>query len=302
MNQLDQLAAVAEQAGCTVLRDEPMMRHTTFKIGGPADLFITIYDCAGAQQVYHTAYELEIPVLPIGNGSNMLVSDAGIRGAVVAFAGNFGAVSLAGETEIEAGVGATLAQVCAFAQEHSLTGLEFAWGIPGAVGGAAYMNAGAYDGVMKDVITACTHVTKEGEVGTLRGDELEFGYRHSAYTDNGSTILSARFSLRKGEKDQIRRVMDDLYSRRKSKQPLELPSAGSVFKRPPGHFAGALIEGCGLKGKRFGGAMVSEKHAGFIVNVGGATCDDVLKLIDYIKETVFRQTGVMLECEVRIFR
>lgn len=302
MNRLDQLADLAKQAGCTVLRDEPMKLHTTFKIGGPADLFITVTDRSAVQKVYRAAHELEIPILALGNGSNMLVSDEGIRGAVVSLAGEFKEVVLSGETSVTAGAGATLAQVCAFAKEHSLTGLEFAWGIPGAAGGAAYMNAGAYNNEMSSVLASCTHVTKAGQIGSLKGDELELGYRHSAYTDNGSTILFLTLNLEHGCQDQIQRTMDDLYERRKSKQPLELPSAGSVFKRPPGHFAGSLIESCGLKGRRVGGAMVSEKHAGFIVNVGGATCSDVVGLINIIKETVFSQTGVTLECEVKIFQ
>lgn len=301
MNQIDQLAQLAEQAGCDVFHDEPMSLHTTFKIGGPADLFISVYNGKAIQTLYRAANELGVPLMAIGNGSNMLVRDTGIRGAVIALAGDFRQIALTGETTIECGAGATLAQLCNFAKENSLTGLEFAWGIPGAAGGAAFMNAGAYNYEMESVLTACTHVTKEGEFGTLKGEELQFGYRHSAYTENGSTILSLTLELEKGRKDQIERAMDDLYSRRKSKQPLEYPSAGSVFKRPVGNFAGTLIEKCGLKGKTVGGAMVSEKHAGFIVNAGGATCEDVLQLIDFIKETVLKQTGVALECEVKTF-
>lgn len=302
MNKLDQLAGLAEQTGCTVLRNEPMKLHTTFQIGGPADLFITVYAQEAVRRVYRAAHELEIPVLTVGNGSNMLVCDAGIRGAVVALAGEFQEVSRSGETSLRCGAGATLARACAFAREHSLTGLEFAWGIPGSAGGAAYMNAGAYESEIKSVLTACTHVTLEGELGSLSGEQLALGYRHSAYTDNGCTILTLTLELKRGEKAEIAKTMEGLFERRKSKQPLELPSAGSVFKRPPGHFAGSLIESCGLKGARVGGAMVSPKHAGFIVNAGGATCDDVLRLIGTIKETVLRETGVALECEVKIFQ
>lgn len=301
MNQIEQLAQLAEQAGCNVLRDEPMSLHTTFKIGGPADLFITVYDRGAVQRVYRAAAEFGVPLMPVGNGSNMLVSDRGIRGAVVALAGEFREIALTGETTVECGAGATLAQLCNFAKEHSLTGLEFAWGIPGAAGGAAFMNAGAYNNEMQSVLTACSHISKAGEFGVLKDGELDLGYRHSAYTENGNTILSLTLELEKGRKDQIERAMDELFERRKSKQPLEFPSAGSVFKRPVGNFAGTLIESCGLKGRRVGGAMVSEKHAGFIVNVGGATCKDVLDLIDIIKETVLKQTGVALECEVKTF-
>ncbi len=301
MNQIDQFAHLAEQSGCQVLRNEPMSLHTTFKIGGPVDLFITVFDREAVQRVYRAANELGIACMAIGNGSNMLVSDSGIRGAVIALAGEFREIRLAGDTAIECGAGATLAQLCSFAKEHSLTGLEFAWGIPGAAGGAAFMNAGAYNNEMKSVLTACTHVTQAGELGTLQGEELALEYRRSAYTENGHIILSLTLQLERGRKDQIERAMDDLFDRRKSKQPLELPSAGSVFKRPAGNFAGTLIEACGLKGTRVGGAMVSEKHAGFIVNMGGATCKNVLDLIDIIKDTVLKQTGIALECEVKTF-
>jgi len=301
MNQIDQLAQAAEQFGCKVCQDEPMSLHTTFKIGGPADLFITVHTKEAIKELYRLASELFLPLLPIGNGSNMLVSDSGIRGAVVALDGDFRQITLAEPYVIECGAGATLADACLFAKVNSLTGLEFAWGIPGAAGGAAFMNAGAYNCEMKSVLTACTHVTKSGEISTLTGNELQLGYRHSAYTDNGCTILSLTLQLQKGSKELITASMDDLFNRRKSKQPLELPSAGSVFKRPEGNFAGTLIEQCGLKGRTVGGAMVSQKHAGFIVNVGGATCKDVLNLIDIIKNTVYQQTNVALECEVKTF-
>lgn len=301
MNQIEQFAQTAERLGCEVSRNEPMSRHTTFKIGGPADLFLKVYERDSLAELYRAANALDIPLLVIGKGSNMLVSDEGIRGAVVSLTGKFCAMKRIGETGIECGAGATLAALCNFAKENSLTGLEFAWGIPGSAGGAAFMNAGAYGGEMKNVLTACTHITNTGEIGTLSGEELKLGYRHSAYSENGFTILSLTLELEKGNREEIENTMKDLYQRRKSKQPLELPSAGSVFKRPVGHFAGTLIEQCGLKGTRIGGAMVSEKHAGFIVNTGDATCKDVVDLIHHIKKTVLEQTGVALECEVKIF-
>ncbi len=301
MEQIDQLAQIAERCGCVVYRDEPMSRHTTFKIGGPADLFIKVFTQSAIQQLYQAAYERSIPVLVVGNGSNMLVGDSGIRGAVVTLAGEFSEIRLTENTVIECGAGATLASLCNFAKENSLTGIEFAWGIPGAAGGAAFMNAGAYGGEMKNVLTGCTHICQKGEIGGCKDDELKLGYRHSVYSETGDTILFLTLQLEKGRKDQVGRAMDELFQRRKSKQPLDLPSAGSVFKRPEGHFAGTLIEECGLKGARVGGAMVSEKHAGFIVNAGGATCKDVLELIEYIKKTVFERTGVTLECEVKTF-
>jgi UDP-N-acetylmuramate dehydrogenase len=299
MYQIDEFARLAEQLGCKVRRDEPMSRHTTFKIGGPADLFITVYSQEAVSELFRCAHELAFPLLPIGKGSNMLVNDGGIRGAVVALGGDFRQISLKEPDVIQCGAGASLADVCFFAKEHSLTGLECAWGIPGAAGGAAFMNAGAYNWEMKNVLTACTHVTKSGEIGTLSGQDLQLGYRRSAYTDNGFTILSLTLQLQKGDKELIAAAMDDLYHRRKSKQPLEFPSAGSVFKRPEGNFAGSLIEQCGLKGRTVGGAMVSPKHAGFIVNAGGATCKDVLELIDIIKNTVYQQTNITLECEIK---
>ncbi|MBQ6626623.1 MAG: UDP-N-acetylmuramate dehydrogenase, partial [Ruminococcus sp.] len=185
-----------------------------------------------------------------------------------------------------------------FAQTNSLAGLEFAYGIPGSVGGAVYMNAGAYGGEMKDVVTSVTHLTQDGDIVTLPLDELDFSYRHSVYKENNSIILSATIELKPGDKDEIKALMDDILNRRKTKQPLEYPSAGSVFKRPEGNFAGTLIEQCGLKGKTIGGAQVSEKHAGFIINVGGATCDDVLNLVKFVQETVQRETGYFLEREI----
>ncbi|MDF1495712.1 UDP-N-acetylmuramate dehydrogenase [Caproiciproducens sp. CPB-2] len=299
MNHLEQLALTAEDLGCKVSRKEPMSRHTTFKIGGPADLFITVSSRAEIQKLYRAAAELKVPLMPIGNGSNMLVSDNGIRGAVVALDGEFREIRQNPDGTVSCGAGASLAGVCVFAREHSLTGLEFAWGIPGAAGGAAFMNAGAYNQEMKSVLLSCTHVTKEGKIGMLSGEALQLGYRRSAYTDNGYTILELRLDLKPGDQDEISAEMDDLYRRRKSKQPLELPSAGSVFKRPEGHFAGTLIEACGLKGRTVGGAMVSPKHAGFIVNTGGATCRDVTELIKIIQDTVYQQTKISLECEVK---
>lgn len=300
MDQIQELGAFAQKLNCDVKYQEPLSRHTTFQIGGPADLFLTVRDRISLQQVFRRAKELGVPVLPLGNGSNTLVADKGIRGAVIVLGGDFKEIELAGETEIECGAAASLARLCNFAKNQSLTGMEFAWGIPGLAGGAAFMNAGAYNHTVSEVIISCSHVTPDGESGTLKNQNLEFGYRHSAYTDNGYFITSLRVRLRHGDPERIEAEMDDLYARRKSKQPLELPSAGSVFKRPEGHFAGALIEQCNLKGRRVGGAMVSEKHAGFIVNMGGAACDDVKKLIALIQETVFRETGVHLECEVKM--
>lgn len=299
MELLEELEQSARRLGCGTFREEPMSRHTTFRIGGPADLFLVVNDRPALREVCRKARELGVPIFPLGNGSNLLVSDAGLRGAVVSLGKEFQKIEPCGEYVLECGAGISLGGLCKYAEHHSLSGVEFAWGIPGSVGGAAFMNAGAYEHSMSEAVTACGHVSSLGEEGILKGKDLRFGYRQSAYTGNGCVITSVRVKLRPGDPERIASSMQELYQRRKSKQPLELPSAGSIFKRPPGHYAGTLIEQCGLKGRRVGGAMVSEKHAGFIVNAGDATCGDVLRLIEIIQETVFRETGVRLECEVK---
>ncbi len=292
---------VARELGCACLREEPMSRHTTFRIGGPADRFLTVTDEKQLIGLLQILREERLPWLLLGNGSNLLVSDQGIRGAVIALSGDFSRVELLpdGET-VRAGAAAPLASVCAFAREHSLSGLEFAWGIPGSAGGAAYMNAGAYGGEMKDIVKRVTHLTEGGEVVTVSCGELDFSYRHSRYTGGSDVILSVEYRLVPGNREEISAKMEELMGRRKEKQPYDQPSAGSVFKRPQNGFAAALIEECGLKGRKIGGAQVSPKHAGFIVNTGGASCRDVLALIDMIKEKVAAEKGTQLECEVRV--
>lgn len=299
MDQIEQLGAMAQQLGCAYSFHEPMSRHTTFRIGGPADLFVSAGSRESLSQMARRANELEVPYLVIGNGSNMLVSDAGIRGMVIALTGEFNEITLPQPQQVRCGAGAPLSALCTFALEHSLSGAEFLWGIPGTAGGAAFMNAGAYGGEIKDVLFSCEHMTHDGEFGVLTGEALELSYRHSAYSYNQSAILFLNLQLCAGDQEEIRAKMNDLIGRRRSKQPLEMPSAGSVFKRPPDHFAGTLIEQCGLKGQSVGGAAVSSKHAGFIVNRGDATCEDVLRLISVIQSTVLKQTGIELECEIR---
>ena len=232
----------------------------------------------------------------------MLVSDQGFRGAVLYLSGKFREVKSLGDGAIRAGAAASLASVCAFARDNGLSGLEFAWGIPGSVGGAVYMNAGAYGGEMKDVLFKCSHIDENGNTGFLEGDELKLGYRHSAYYENGCIITGLYMKMKKGDRAQIKAKMEDLISRRRAKQPLEYPSAGSTFKRPEGYFAGALIEECNLKGKSVGGAQVSEKHAGFVINKGGASCRDVLELCKFCSDTVEKEKGVKLEMEIRVTR
>ena len=295
------LDQTAQALGCPLRVDEPMARHTTFQIGGPADRFLTVENAAQLQGLLSCLRQAGIPYLVLGKGSNLLVSDKGIRGAVLHLGGDFKKVEVLpdGRT-LRAGAGAPLASVCALARERSLTGLEFAWGIPGSVGGGAYMDAGAYGGEMRDVVSRVLHLGPDGAPGEARGEELCFGYRKSRYTGGEDIITAVEFTLQPGDPAAIAGKMEELMGRRKDKQPYDMPSAGSVFKRPQNGFAAALIEQCGLKGRRVGGAQVSEKHAGFIVNTGGATCQDVLGLIAVIQKTVEEQTGTRLECEVRV--
>ena len=295
------LDQTAQALGCPLRADEPMARHTTFQIGGPADRFLTVENAAQLQGLLSCLRQAGIPYLVLGKGSNLLVSDKGIRGAVLHLGGDFKKVEVLpdGRT-LRAGAGAPLASVCALARERSLTGLEFAWGIPGSVGGGAYMDAGAYGGEMRDVVSRVLHLGPDGAPGEARGEELCFGYRKSRYTGGEDIITAVEFTLQPGDPAAIAGKMEELMARRKDKQPYDMPSAGSVFKRPQNGFAAALIEQCGLKGRRVGGAQVSEKHAGFIVNTGGASCQDVLELIAVIQKTVEEQTGTCLECEVRV--
>ena len=294
---VESLKSLALSLGAEVFENEPMSRHTTFKIGGPVDIFITPHDEKSMLTLCSFCSGAKLPLLVIGNGSNLLVADEGLRGVVIK-CGSFGDISVIGE-KLSSPAGASLSAVCEFARESGLSGLEFAYGIPGTVGGAVYMNAGAYGGEMKDAVLSTNHIDGDS-VGQFSADELNFGYRKSAYTGTHLAITRAKFALHSGDKDAIGEKMRNFLERRRTKQPLEWPSAGSIFKRPPGHFAGTLIEECGLKGLRVGGAMVSLKHAGFIVNAGGATCHDVIELVDKIKKEVLRQTGVALECEIKI--
>lgn len=296
---METLIELAKKINCSYAENEPMAQHTTFKIGGPARLMLFPESEEQIAKIVKCAAENKIRLIAIGNGSNLLVADKGIDAAVIVLDKHFSDVHVEGN-EIYAQSGASLMKVCRAALEAGLTGLEFAYGIPGSCGGAAFMNAGAYGGEMKDVLKQCSHIAPDGSSGVLSANELELAYRHSAYYDNGCIITGIVLKLEKGDKDQIREKMEDLLGRRKAKQPLEYPSAGSTFKRPTGYFAGALIEECNLKGKQIGGAQVSEKHAGFVINKGGASCQDVLDLCRFCSETVYRKKGVKLEMEVRV--
>lgn len=280
--------------------NEPMRLYTTFKTGGPAELFIIPRDEDELKQILCLCSDTDTDYFVLGKGSNLLVSDDGIRNKAVIYIGeNFGYIKEIDDCTFEAGAGASVASVCKYALSKSLSGLEFAYGIPGSVGGAAFMNAGAYGGEVKDVIRLCKHISSDGEVGEFSVDELDFSYRHSVYSKGGYVITGVVFRLEKGDRSEIEEAMHDFISRRKDKQPLEYPSAGSVFKRPEGYFAGALIEQSGLKGKRIGGAMVSEKHAGFIINYDNATTEDVVNLIKYCQKTVKDNFSVDMETEIQ---
>lgn len=295
------LIALADEMGFEYLENEPMSMHTTFKIGGEAKLMLFPENEHQIGKIIKTAKEKNIRLMVMGNGSNMLVADDGLNAAVMVLGQQFSDVKVNGN-EMFVQAGASLTKLCKAALEASLSGLEFAYGIPGSCGGAAFMNAGAYGGEMKNVLYKCSHVNENGEEGFLQGDDLKLAYRHSAYYDNGCIITGLHLRLKHGNKEEISAKMSELMDKRKDKQPLEYPSAGSTFKRPEGHFAGALIEQCGLKGKTFGGAAISEKHAGFVINNGNATCKDVLDLCEFCKETVKKNTGVDLEMEIRVTR
>lgn len=284
--------------------NEPLKKHTTFRIGGAADLLITPQSEEQLIKLFKYIKENCIRYVIIGNGSNLLFSDEGYRGIVVKIGSELSsieAIPCENGMIINAGAGTLLSKLALFACENSLTGLEFASGIPGNVGGAVLMNAGAYDGEISQVLVRSTYLDCENlSVCTKNFDEHDFSYRHSSYENDGYLILSASFLLKKGNKEDILSKMKDLNNRRITKQPLEFPSAGSTFKRPAGLFAGKLIEDANLKGYTVGGAKVSEKHCGFVINTGNATCEDVLGVIKYVQNTVFAKFGVELETEVKI--
>ena len=281
-----------------VLEAEPMGKHTTFRIGGPADLFVAPENTDEIKKLIAICKEEEVPYFILGNGSNLLVSDKGYRGVIIQLYRSFGQITLM-ENEIHAQAGALLSGIAAMAREASLTGFEFAGGIPGTLGGAVVMNAGAYGGEMKDVLKEVTVLTPEGQVVTLQARELQMGYRTSIIKESGYIVLEAVISLKKGDQDEIKSRMQELAGMRSSKQPLSYPSAGSTFKRPEGYFAGKLIMDSGLRGYQVGGAQVSEKHCGFVINTGNATAKDVTTLMADVQRIVMEKFGVKLEPEVK---
>lgn len=287
------------ELACEYQENVPMRYHTTFQIGGPARLFVTPNTTTQINRILNAAKEYNLDLHIIGKGSNILVPDEGLSGVVLHLSSSFSQINLIDSQTIVCESGCTLDKLCKFALEHSLSGLEFAYGIPGSVGGAVYMNAGAYNGEIKDVILCASYISSNGLDETLQKSDMDFSYRHSIFSETDSCITSATFHLQKGQYDEILSCMKSYKAKRMEKQPLDFPSAGSTFKRPKGGYASALIDSCGLKGLRAGGAMVSTKHAGFIINYDHATCQDVLHLIKEVQTIVYQKTGFQLECEVR---
>ena len=304
---MEQLKQQLRKAGIAYREQEPLSAHCTFRIGGPADVFIQPQDSDALCRAIALCEECGVKYYLLGNGSNILFEDAGYRGAVIDISaeaeGTEPLVCPGAEgDDLLAPAGMKLSTLCSFALKQGYTGLEFAYGIPGTVGGAVYMNAGAYGGEMKDVLQSVSYRTRSGEVVNAEAAELDLSYRHSIFEENGGCILSAVFRLQKGDPAAIKARMDELMQKRIDKQPLDKPSAGSTFKRPAGAFAAALIDQCGLRGHRHGGAAVSEKHCGFVVNLGGATCADVLALCDEVRAVVKEKTGYALEKEIRVVK
>ncbi len=289
---------LSENIDSPILRNEPMSAHTSFKVGGPADGYVSPTMMELVELIYHCK-ENEIPYMIIGNGSNLLVKDGGIKGLVISIGKQMSDISVDGET-ITAGAGASLSALAMAAKKASLTGLEWAAGIPGSVGGAVYMNAGAYGGEIALCIKSAQVLTADGEIEIWDKERLDLSYRHSAIMGTKNLILEATFELQSGDEKFIELVMNKNKEARLSKQPLEYPSAGSTFKRPDGNFAGKLIEEAGLKGYTVGGAQVSEKHCGFVINKNNATATDIITLINDVSDKVFENSGVRLEPEVII--
>lgn len=291
---VEQFKAISPQ----LIENESMSRHTTFKIGGDADMFVSVESVDELVALIQLAKAKNVKYTVIGNGSNLLVGDKGIRGLVIEIGQGLAGYEVRGNA-IYAEAGILLKKLASVAAAESLSGLEEVSGVPGTLGGGIFMNAGAYGGELKDTVTKVTYVDCDGELHTIDASECDFGYRKSIFSSGDKYIVSAELELKKGDKDEILSEMADYTKRRREKQPISYPSAGSTFKRPEGYFAGTLIQDAGLKGYRCGGAEVSELHAGFVINCGGATAQDVIDVIEHTKETVLEKFGVELEPEVR---
>ena len=295
--RIEKIAGAAAGLGCTIEKNAVLKDRTTFRIGGKCDLLAELCSEESFSMLIPLAESLNVPYYIFGRGSNLIVDSEGISGVVFVSGKAFSGISLKNGSTLVCKAGTSLSQICNFALEHSLTGLEFAYGIPGTLGGAVFMNAGAYGGEMKDVVVSVRAMDRTGRVIEYSADELDFSYRHSRFSKSGEIILSAEIALKNGDKTEIKGKMDELMEKRRLKQPLEFPSAGSTFKRPEGSFASLLIEQCGLKGVHVGDAEVSEKHSGFIINKGNADFSQLMELIEIVRNTVREKTGYVLECE-----
>lgn len=300
---IEQLHDICIEKGIFAQKDALLKNYTTFKIGGPASLFLKPVSLNQVQECIQLCRKANIKPFILGNGSNVLFSSKGYKGVILYIGKELSNINASSNSKIvSCEAGASLSSVCLQAEEHHLTGLEFAYGIPGTVGGAVYMNAGAFGGEMQDVVKSVTYITEDGDIETVQNGEIGFAYRSSIFQKNNGCIITIEFALQEGNALEIKEKMSAIAKRRAEKQPLNMPSAGSTFKRPEGAYAAALIEKCGLKGKQIGGAMVSEKHAGFIVNANDATDEDVLHLIHFVQETVLQETGFQLEPEVQLIQ
>lgn len=301
MSKQSQLTAALQINELDFTCGEMLSGHSTFRIGGPADWFVRPKNAEDIQKAISVCKDAGIPYYILGNGSNILFGDAGYRGVMIDMTA-LPADLVCEDTCVSVSAGCSLTKLCLFARDHGLAGLAFAYGIPGTVGGAVYMNAGAYGGEIKDVLVEATVLEADGSIRTIAADALELSYRHSILEDNGGCVLAAKFKLEHGDPVQIQAEMEKWMGQRKEKQPLDKPSAGSTFKRPQGAFAAALIDQCGLRGFQVGGAAVSSKHCGFVVNMGGATCADVENLCDQVAAIVKDATGFVLEKEIRVVK
>lgn len=299
MESISNVIRDLQKNNISFFENEPLKKHTSFNIGGSARIFSIPKTEQEIQICLAVAKAQNIPAYILGKGSNILFTDAGYAGLIVHIGSEFSKMTLQ-ENNLTADAGAKLADVCLFAKDNSLSGLEFAYGIPGNIGGAIYMNAGAYTGEMKDIVTQITYLTANGDISTINNQQADFSYRYSIFQQKPWCVLSSTFALQHGDSSLIKAQMDDFMGRRVDKQPLDLPSAGSAFKRPNGAYASALIDQSGLRGFRVGDAAISEKHCGFIVNLGNATCADILTLADQVSEIVKQKTGFILEKEIRV--
>lgn len=300
MEHLRELITKLQLAGVPLKQGELLCRHTSFQIGGPVAVMVFPESQEQVGEIFRLSRQYQVVPLVLGAGTNVLSPDEGLDGLVIETKTGLNAIRDLGDGLLEAESGVTLARLATFAMERGFSGLEFAHGIPGTVGGGVYMNAGAYGGEMAQVVTGATVMDRDGTVRELGWEELDLGYRHSCFMKEDWVILRVRVQLQNGERDEIRARMAELMNRRRESQPLEYPSAGSTFKRPKEGYAAALIEGAGLKGLTVGGAQVSEKHAGFLINRGRATCQDVLKLMEQVQDAVYEHSGIRLEPEVRV--